>query len=213
MTMRPAAVHSVKLRLRNSESGTSGSAARRSAATKAEAAAIKTTASAAVAGEFQGSVVPPRERASTSEQVAAARETMPATSMEARPSALWSRRGRQRAAIPSAIRPKGTLIQKHQRQDRCSVNRPPSKGPKAMDTPNAAPMIPRYFPRSLGGNRSATMAWERMICPPPPSPCTARPKMSVPMDEPRAQASEPVIKSTWAMQKRGLRPKMSPSLP
>ena len=57
------------------------------------------------------------------------------------------------------------------------------------------------------------MACDRIISPPPPKPCTARPAMSVNMLSPMPQMSEPTVNSANAAMNNGLRPMRSPSLP
>jgi len=57
------------------------------------------------------------------------------------------------------------------------------------------------------------IAWDSRINPPPPSPCTARPAMSVVMSWDRPPITEPTMKMLMAPMKRPLRPIRSPSFP
>lgn len=47
--------------------------------------------------------------------------------------------------ITAAI--KGTMNQKHQRQEACCVTAPPMRGPKPFPRATVAPIKPLYFPR------------------------------------------------------------------
>ena len=105
------------------------------------------------------------------------------------------------------------LIQNAQRQPIPSVNQPPRSGPATEETANTAPMNPAYLPRCRAGTMSAMMAWDMIIRPPPPSPCTTRPAISQSMVGARPPITEPAMKREMAARKRPLRPMRSPSLP
>ena len=123
------------------------------------------------------------------------------------------RRCRNAIALAMASRPRGMLIQKAQRQPMPSVNQPPSRGPATEASANTPPIAPMYRPRCLAGTTSAMIAWDSRINPPPPSPCTARPAMSVVMSWDRPPITEPTMKMLMAPMKRPLRPIRSPSFP
>lgn len=63
------------------------------------------------------------------------------------------------------------------------------------------------------GNRSEMQMLTSTMSPPPPSPCTARPTISIPVLTATAASSEPTQKTTLASSKIGLRPQMSEILP
>ena len=213
MMSSPAAVQMRYVRFLKNESGMSGSAARRSASTNATAAATPATASPTITGESHAYVPPPHDITRMRHVAATTIAAAPARSSERTGCFPWSRCGRNTAAAASAANPSGTLIQKHQRHVSPSVNQPPRSGPSTALTPNAAPMMPRYLPRSRGGKMSATIACDRIICPPPPKPWMARPAIRPHMEPASPHTTDPVTKNTRHAQNRCLRPNRSPSLP
>ncbi len=76
-TMKLMTAARVKVRMRNSFSGSTGSAARRSTATNAPARTTPSTASPMICAEPQGQVVPPREATSTRQVATAAIRKVP----------------------------------------------------------------------------------------------------------------------------------------
>ena len=79
---------------------------------------------------------------------------------------------------PTATAPSGRLTKNTQCQPRWSVMKPPTSGPMTLESPNTAPNIPWYLPRSAGGKMSATMANALVNSEADPAPCTARARMS-----------------------------------
>src|SRR5674476_1246756 len=129
----------LKLRSLNRCGDMIGSAALRSAETKAATAMTVATISPMMTEEPQAYVVPPHVVASTRPVEAAARSTMPATSSRGLvPEGL----GRRRNTIAEVIAriPSGTFIQNAQRQPIPSVNHPPSSGPATDDNAKTPPM-------------------------------------------------------------------------
>src|SRR3954467_2869758 len=109
-TAIPSVVATTNVGLRNSESGTIGSAARRSTSTKATTETTKAAMNSSVRGAPQPSL-PPKSVNSTSEVVVADSATTPGESSGVPPRLP----GRVSANQPmvNAARPTGTLIQKH----------------------------------------------------------------------------------------------------
>ena len=105
-----------------------------------------------------------------------------------------------------AMTASGTLNHSAHRQPGPSVKNPPSKGPSTLDRPKTAPMSPMYLPRSRAGTTSAMIACESTIRPPPPTPCTARARIIIPMDCAFAPISEPSRNTAIANKYSGLRP-------
>jgi hypothetical protein len=70
----------------------------------------------------------------------------------------------------------GTFTKNSQRQLKCSVMKPPAAGPMIEASPNEAPIMPWYLPRSRGEMMSPMMAWESGMMMPMPAPCTNRAK-------------------------------------
>ena len=81
ISIMPAMVHRMKLRLLNRWSGISGSSTRRSMATKHAAMTTATAKRPMMRGESQAYELPPSDRASTRQLAATVSATMPATSM------------------------------------------------------------------------------------------------------------------------------------
>ncbi len=102
--------------------------------------------------------------------------------------------GRPRAAIDGIVIAARTITSdadrqvdvEAQRQDRWSVNSPPSSGPITVVTPKTAPSAPWYLPRSRSGMTSAISAVAVTIRPPAPMPWTARQR-----DQPGHAAASP----------------------
>ena len=113
----------------------------------------------------------------------------------------------------SAARPTGMLIQKHQRQSRWSVNRPPRSGPATAETPNRAPMGPMYLPRSRAGMMSAMIACDRIMSPPPPRPWKPRQTTSSPNDCANPAPADASVNRPIEKRNGQRRPHRSPNLP
>ena len=189
-----------------------GSADPRSTSTNAIDVTTVAAIRARMVGEPQANSLPPQEATSTSAVVAAASSTMPPMSSLGF-TLLPLGRCRRKIAASRARAPRGTLIQKVQRQPMPSVNQPPSSGPATEETAKTPPMMPMFLPRSRAGTTSAMIAWERIMSPPPPSPWMTRPTISQFMSPARAPTTEPATKSRIAAIRRPLRPIRSPSLP
>src|SRR5690606_35617556 len=83
--------------------------------------------------------------------------------------------GRLSAAAGQARKARGNFVPYRPRPPVPSGNPPPEKGTATGEAPEYAPEDPAYLPRCLAGTMSAMMAWDMIIRPPPPSPCTTRP--------------------------------------
>lgn len=64
-----------------------------------------------------------------------------------------------------------------------------------------------------GGTTSESVAWDKMMRPPPPRPEMRRPLMSISMFTARPHTTLPAAYSVSAAMSRRLRPIRSPSLP
>jgi hypothetical protein len=117
--------------------------------------------------------------------------------------------------MPKVARPTGTLIQKAHCQPNAawSVKKPPTSGPATADSPNSAPIGPMYFARSRAGTTSAMIACDKIISPPPPSPCTPRQTTSQAKLGDSAAPTLATVNSPIARRKRVRRPHRSPNLP
>lgn len=189
-----------------------GWAARPSTRKKAVQAATAPAARARMTGSDQAYSVPPQLAKRTVQVTAAAIRAIPGRStvtlVRGRGGSLMAT-----AATAKARAPRGRLIQNAQRQECASVNQPPSSGPTTEARPKTAPIGAMYLARSRGGTRSAMIACEVLIRPPPPSPCTARPAIRVPMSGAIPQITEPARKRAIPPRNRALRPIRSPILP
>src|ERR1700693_4709450 len=68
----------------------------------------------------------------------------------------------------------GMLMKKSQRQLKFWVMNPPAAGPMIEASPNDAPIIPWYLPRSRGEMMSPMIAWDSGMMKPMPAPWTKR---------------------------------------
>ena len=110
------------------------------------------------------------------------------------------------AANNTTTRQIGTLIQNADRQPSVSTNNAPSVGPDA--TPNApiAPFHATAWLRRSNENTESNKPNDAGVMMAPPTPCTARPAMSTPIDGATAQITEPTRKRTEPNWKSLLRP-------
>ncbi len=109
--------------------------------------------------------------------------------------------------------PIGRLMKNAQCQPNVSVMKPPSSGPTTDDSPNAAPKIPWYFPRSAGANRSATTANALVNSPADPAPWIARNAISCVAVRDTPHDSDPPRNTPIATSRIRLRPYRSDSFP
>ena len=94
-----------------------------------------------------------------------------------------------------------------------STKKPPISGPITLVTPNTAPKMPWYLPRSRGETTSPMIVWAPMMRPPPPMPCSARNAINMIIEPLSPASAEPIRKMMIAAWKKILRPYWSPSLP
>jgi hypothetical protein len=106
-TTKPITDAMANTRWLNSRSGSTGSRARRSAATKPTVLTTNAAISPSAWGEVQAHTDPAKLVTSTIQVAAAPSSVMPATSMLGRPTTVV--RGRTAASTTSATRPTGTL--------------------------------------------------------------------------------------------------------
>ena len=108
-----------------------------------------------------------------------------------------------------AMSPKGTFIQKIQRQPKVSVMKPPTGGPSSG--PISAGMVSHASASTssdFGTERSRMMRPTGTIMA-PPMPCRARAATSPPSDPADPQATEPMVNTVIASRKMSLAPKRS----
>ena len=131
------------------------------------------------------------------------------------PRLAWSVKNPPTSGPATAARPTGTLIQKHHCQPSASwsVKKPPTSGPAMADRPNSAPIGPMYLARSRAGTMSAMIACDKIIRPPPPSPCTPRQITSQVKSGARAAPMLAVVNNPIATRNSVRRPHRSPNLP
>ena len=109
--------------------------------------------------------------------------------------------------------PKGTFIQKIQRQPKLSVMNPPTGGP------SSGPMRAGMVSQASASTSSALgMARSRMMRPTgtimaPPRPCRARAATSSPSEDERPQATDPSVKTAMATRNTCRAPNRSASQP
>src|SRR4051794_9097870 len=211
-TAAPSAVATTKVRLRNRDSGITGSTARRSTRTNTTADTTSAASSDSACQEPQPSR-PPKSVNNTRDVVVADSAAMPATSS----GVVLRLRGSDSANQPMAntATPTGTLIQNAHSQPRAaeSVKKPPTSGPMIADRPNRAPIGPMYLARSRAGTMSAMIACDRIISPPPPRPCTPRQTTSQPKLGASAAPMLATVNRPIAIRNRLRRPHRSPNLP
>ncbi len=135
----------VKIEVRNSRSGTTGSGTRNSTNTNAVSSSVPATNRPMITGELHGYDVPPHETASSTAVTPSDMVTMPQVSITALRGSCG--RSRKRAMTNSATRPTGTATKNNQRQPSESVITPPASGPATLVTPNTTPIQPWYLPR------------------------------------------------------------------
>ena len=109
--------------------------------------------------------------------------------------------------------PIGTLMKKMNSQPNPSVSAPPTSGPIATAAPVVAPQSPNAVPRSAPWKALASSASEVANISAPPTPCTARARLSASGLSARPQASEAMVKTTRPATKISRRPNRSASEP
>ena len=108
----------------------------------------------------------------------------------------------------------GRLIQNTDRQPIHSMSSPPTIGPSAIDMPTTPPQNPSARARSTRPMKTCEMidiATGFII--EPPTACTKRAAMSIPMLGARLHSSDPSAKTVSPIWKVRLRPKRSPVAP
>ena len=106
----------------------------------------------------------------------------------------------------TAMTPMGTFTKKIQRQPMPLVIAPPMSGPMATAPPITAPYTPKAVPRSRPVNAAAIKANEVANMMAPPTPCTARARLSMRGVVDNPQTSEAAEKTMSPMAKILRRP-------
>ncbi len=106
----------------------------------------------------------------------------------------------------SAKIPIGTLMKKIDSQLMPSTSTPPISGPTATAAPVTAPQIPIAVPRWLGGNVAAISARPVANMNAPPTPCTARARLSISGVVANPQTAEDTMKIVIPRAKMRRRP-------
>ena len=86
------------------------------------------------------------------------------------------------------------------------MKKPPSSGPITLASPNTAPKMPWYLPRSRGDTTSPIAAIVPTMSPPPPSPWSARKTISWVRLWAAPHSAEPMRNTTSATCSTILRP-------
>ena len=117
------------------------------------------------------------------------------------------------AANSTTAKQIGTLIQNAERHPKVETKKAPNVGPDA--TPNAptAPFHATAWLRRSRENTDSSKPNDAGVMMAPPTPCTARPAISTPIEGATAQTIEPVKKSTEPNWKSLLRPILSARRP
>jgi hypothetical protein len=206
-TQKAAALPAAMGRERNRRSGTMGSGARSSHATKATASTIPAASAAAISGLRQ-----PRPLARISAQ------TMPRAPPVARIRPTGSRLARARSAAGILarisgimIRPIGTFNQKIHGQVRPCVTAPPTTGPASTAIPVTLLNIPSAQARRCGGNAADSRASASGSISAAPAPWTARAATSAAASGARAHAAEAAVNRPTPTASIRRRPSRSPS--
>ena len=87
----------------------------------------------------------------------------------------------------------GKVTRKIERQPNHSVRKPPATGPMVLPSTIIVARCPWKCPRSRAGTLSPISAWDSVISPPPPRPCTQRKIVSTVMLGAQAQPIEPAM--------------------
>ena len=165
-----------KPRLRYSDSGSIGVAARASQATNAASSSPPPIRLPRTWGLVQPCPLP-RTRPNTTPNSPPVISTTPSGSSRPAPDRLSV----TSHSSDSSSRPIGTLIQKIHCQDPAWVTAPPMTGPSAAPRPAVALHRPRARPRLLSGVTLAISVMLSGMTIAAPAPCTARAAISTPM--------------------------------
>ena len=193
-------------RLRNSDSGIIGVAARDSQAPNATSRSPPPARLPRTWALVQPWLLPRTSPNTMPNKPAVARIT-PAGSRRPAPERL----SRVSSSSGSTAMPTGTLIQKIHCQDAASVTAPPMTGPSAAPRPTVAPQRPSAMPRRCGGVTLAMSVTVSGITIAAPTPWTARAAISTPMPGASAEAALPAVNTVTPMISRRRRPNRSPS--
>src|SRR3954471_13906507 len=104
------------------------------------------------------------------------------------------------------IRPTGTLIKKHQCQDKLSLSQPPSVGPTTGATTTAMPYSAKPWLRLDGGKAAARIDCATGVIPPPASPCMIRKINSDCRFHANPQSNELSVNNAMQTRKKFFRP-------
>src|SRR6266568_708667 len=118
--------------------------------------------------EFHAYCPPPQTVASSAKVMPRDSVTLPAISMECLRFSLGT--CMYSATTTSVSTANGRLTKKSHRHEEWSVMKPPAAGPMIDASPNDAPSMPWYLPRSRGEMMSPMMAWESGMMKPIPAP-------------------------------------------
>ena len=179
-------------RIRSSCSGSIGSGARRSQATK-PASSTTPAPSATMTSRLPQPEPGARTRPQAMLAEPAATSTAPGRSSRAAGPRLSASRS---LARPAAARPMGTLTQKIQCQSRPWVTAPPTSGPAAMARLASPPQIPMIVPRRAGGKAAVRMVRLSGVTIAAPRPWIALAPMRLPASGASAQPADPVANSS-----------------
>ena len=83
---------------------------------------------------------------------------------------------------------------------------PPAAGPTIEASPNDAPIMPWYLPRSRGEMMSPMIAWDSGMMKPIPAPCTNRANTRNQKFGAMPESPDPMAKTTIPVMYSGLRP-------
>ena len=152
-------------------------------------------------------MAPPPARCSTERSSA----VTPPASSSAPPTSSGSGRAARDSIICVATRakastPRGTLMEKIERQPKVTVRPAPIMGPARLATPQTPLKMPCMRARSRSENRSATTISATGIRPPAPRPCSVRARMSWLIERAAAHAPAPARKSEMATSRTRRRP-------
>jgi hypothetical protein len=100
-----------------------------------------------------------------------------------------------------------------QRHDNWSVMKPPTSGPKMLETPHTPLNQPCIFARSSSVKMSPMMVMASGTSAPAPRPCSARAPMSCVIDCAKPHAAEPTRNTATPIWNSRRRPKRSDSFP
>src|SRR5450432_16799 len=203
-----ATLLAVKPRLRNNRSGSTGSAARRSHATKAARNTTPATKSSTIVVLPQPQSAALTRPRTTANNPAVASPVPTTSSRDDGPVLSFS----NREATGSNTMPIGTLSQKIHDHEAPSTIAPPTTGPTAIARPAIAPHAPRASPRFDTGTATLSKVRVSGVMIAPPTPCSARAATSSFAVDDNAARADAVVKMASPIMNIFLRPKRSPKV-